>query len=191
MSNPTYPPPGQQPAGQAWGAPLPPLPPQPKKHGVGKILGFGCPGLVGVIVALGVVGALASGSGSSEPGDSAPAASGKPTKGSEPTKADAPAKQAAPADGPEGDVEITACEVADFTNWPSAKVTITNRSSKTSNYIVQVEFLDAGGTRLGDGTAAANNLDPGQSAKETAQGLSKVSGKITCEVADVTRYASF
>ncbi|WP_244372037.1 hypothetical protein [Streptomyces griseorubiginosus] len=66
MSNQQYPP---QPPG--WGGPQqpygqPPFPPQPpKKTGVGRILGFGCLGIVGLVVVIGVVAAvLGGGSGS-------------------------------------------------------------------------------------------------------------------------------
>ncbi|MGW1213949.1 hypothetical protein ACWD5F_30450 [Streptomyces sp. NPDC002499] len=56
----------QDPQQPGWGGPQqpygqPPFQPQPpKKRGVGKIVGFGCLGLVGVIVLFGVIGALLS-----------------------------------------------------------------------------------------------------------------------------------
>ncbi|MEU3339299.1 hypothetical protein ACWCQ1_15485 [Streptomyces sp. NPDC002144] len=72
MSNQQYPP--QQPG---WGGPQqpygqPPFPPQPpKKTGVGRILGFGCLGIVGLVVVIGVVAAaLGGGSGSENSGGS-------------------------------------------------------------------------------------------------------------------------
>lgn len=189
MSQPSYPtpPPGQQPpAGAAWGGPPPP---QPKKSPVGKILGFGCFGFVGFLVIIGIIGAVAS-SGS----DSTSPAATKQTASSSAKKSDAPAKDTAAQDqaaaGPEGDVKITACEVDSALRWPSAKLTITNRSSKTSNYMVQLEFVDAKGTRISEGIAATNNLAPGQAAKETAQGTAEAEGKISCKVTEVTRYAS-
>lgn len=100
--------------------------------------------------------------------------------------------QAAPVDpGPTGDAKVTSCHVDSDTQWPAATVTITNRSSKTSNYVVSVEFVDGHGTRLAEGTAATNNLAPGQSAHETAQSLDQVNGgSISCRITDVTRYAS-
>ena len=88
------------------------------------------------------------------------------------------------------DVKIDSCEVDPTTGFPAAKITITNHSSKTSNYAVQVEFVNAGGTRLDEGLAATNNLASGQASEETAQGTTQVSGTISCKVTDVTRYAS-
>ncbi|TQJ85342.1 hypothetical protein [Streptomyces sp. SLBN-31] len=52
---------GQQPYGQ------PPFPPQPpKKTGPGKIIGLGCLGIVGLIVVIGVIGALLGGGSDSK-----------------------------------------------------------------------------------------------------------------------------
>ncbi|MET9952477.1 FxLYD domain-containing protein [Streptomyces sp. NPDC006339] len=92
--------------------------------------------------------------------------------------------------GARGDVRITACEVDSTTKWPSATLLITNRSSKPSNYIVQVEFVDASDKRLDEAVATSNVVAPGQRSEVTAQGLSQATTKITCRVTDVTRYAS-
>lgn len=198
MSTPQYPPPPGPPAGPpqpppgwqqpGWAGP----PPQPRKSNAGKIIGFGCLGgvlLLVLVVISGVVGVLATGGGS---GDRKPGAS----KGSDQAPA-APSKSKDSGDveekeeaGATGDVKIDACTVDDLIKWPAAELTITNRSSKTSNYMVQVEFVDSSGTRIGEGLAAANNLAPGRQAKETAQGLKKATGKVTCRVTEVTRYAS-
>jgi hypothetical protein len=202
-----YPPPGQQPQwgqqpppqgwqqppGPGWGGP----PPPPKKNKVGLLVGLGCGGALLLLVVFVAIG-LAVGDGdttakskrkdrastpSSAPADDAPA-KGKPS---------APAKRddARPADdGPKGDAKITGCRVEPTTTWPSAEVAITNRSSKTSNYIVSVEFVNSAGTRLGEGMAAANQVAPGQKVQKTAQSLDDTTGKITCKVLKVTRYAS-
>lgn len=50
-----------QPTQPAWGPP----PQPPKKRGVGKILGLGCLGIVGLVVAIVVIAAVASNGGSS------------------------------------------------------------------------------------------------------------------------------
>ncbi|MEE1735947.1 FxLYD domain-containing protein [Streptomyces sp. BE147] len=178
--------PGQQPQwGQqpGWGQ----QPPQPKKKNVGMIVGFSCLGIVALLVVLGVIGAVLGGTDSGSDTGESLEVTAPPSKAAD-KKDDAPKEKE--ATGPEGDVKITSCEVNDATQWPAAKLEITNRSSKDSNYIVQVEFLDKDGTRLGEGTAATNNLAPDQLAKETAQGLAQVTGKVTCKVTKVTRYAS-
>lgn len=188
MSTPQHP----QPPGPPAGPPQPPggwqgpgwtgPPPQPRKSSTGKIIGFGCLGVVVLVIVVAVLATVASsGGGSSDPKPGASKAS--TDRGG---KSGGEGRQA----GPTGDVRIDSCEVDDVMHWPSAKLTITNRSSKTSNYAVQVEFVDAGGTRIGEGFAATNNLGPGKVAKETAQGTGDVKGKVTCRVTEVTRYAS-
>ncbi|WP_157839154.1 FxLYD domain-containing protein [Streptomyces flavidovirens] len=205
MSN-AYPPPGQQPQwgqqppspqwqqppGPGWGGP----PSAPKKSKAGLFVGLGCGGALLLLLVFIVIGFAvgdgdstakgkrkgASGTASSAPAGDAPA------KGEEaPTKR----KDAAPAaDDPKGDAKVTGCVVEPVTTWPSADVTITNRSARSSNYIVAVEFVDGSGARVGEGMAAANSVAPGQKVKAKAQALSDTTGKITCKVLKVTRYAS-
>jgi hypothetical protein len=55
----------QQPA---WGAP----PPPPKGRSAGKIIGFGCLGIVGLLVAIGVIAAAVNSGGSSNKTSSSP-----------------------------------------------------------------------------------------------------------------------
>jgi hypothetical protein len=106
-------------------------------------------------------------------------------------KADSDKAEAADTSKPGmDDVKIDNCSIDPTTKFPSAKVTITNKSSKTSNYMVQVEFTDSKGTRLDEGMASTNNLAPKQVSKQTAQALTEASGAIKCKVTDVTRYAS-
>ncbi|MFJ1702484.1 FxLYD domain-containing protein [Kitasatospora sp. NPDC088346] len=104
---------------------------------------------------------------------------------------DAAAAPVAAGDGEKlKDVEITKCTVDATLKWPSAELKITNHSSKNSNYMVQVEFLDAAGTRIGEGVAATNGLAPGQASVQKAQGATETTGKTSCKVIDVTRYAA-
>ncbi|MFB8101332.1 hypothetical protein ACFC3O_00595 [Streptomyces sp. NPDC056007] len=182
----------QYPQGQqGWGPQQPqwggPPQQQPKKSGAGKAIGLGCLGVLGLLVVVGVIGAVASGGD-----DDGGRASSKPSAVSEPAAA-APKEEAPVAEAPkgaEGDVKITGCEVSDATGWPKAEVLITNRSSKTSNYIISVEFVDGSGKRLADALAASNNVAAGQEVEEDAQSLDKVEGKVECRVTKVTRYAS-
>ncbi|MFD3660332.1 FxLYD domain-containing protein [Streptomyces sp. NPDC058659] len=76
------------------------------------------------------------------------------------------------------------------TKWPSAELLVTNRSSRASNYIVQVEFVDASHRRLGEAYATTNGLAPGRQSRLTAQGLDQITAEITCRITDVSRFAS-
>lgn len=111
---------------------------------------------------------------------------GAPVQASQP----AAAPPAAGGDDANGDVEIVSCQVDPTLHWPSADLKITNHSSKSSNYIVNIEFVDDGGTRLAEGIAATNNLAAGQAANVKAAGTAEVKGKVSCKVSKVTRYAA-
>lgn len=172
---------GQQP-GPGWGG----QPPVPKKTNVGLIVGLGCGGVLLLVLICAVVGAVVmDGDDKGESGSSSGTVSASPSASG---KGSAGEKDA--AKGPEGDVTIKACEVNSATTWPAADVEIVNHSSTEANYIVSVEFLDAAGTRLGEGMAATNNLAPGQKAREKAQGLAETTGKISCKISKVQRYPS-
>ncbi|MGW6564806.1 FxLYD domain-containing protein [Streptomyces sp. NPDC054975] len=167
---------GTPPAGQG-------APPPPRKGRTGKILGLSCLGVLVLIVV--VVAALAASGGDDEPDRTPTSPATRPTAG-EMTASGQPEE----GDGPRGDVRIRACEVDPVTKWAGAELLITNRSSKASNYIVQVEFVDASGRRLSEAVAATNNLAPGQQSEVTAQGLDQITTKVTCRITDVTRFAS-
>uniref|UniRef100_A0AAU2K1K6 FxLYD domain-containing protein n=1 Tax=Streptomyces sp. NBC_00049 TaxID=2903617 RepID=A0AAU2K1K6_9ACTN len=160
----------QQPGG-SWGQP----PPAPRRS-TGKIIGWSCLGAVVLVLLLLVGGLLIGGEVVEEP------------DGRDPSR---PAGQTrTQGSGPAGDVKITACEVSSTTNWASAELLIDNRSSKSSDYVVQVEFVNAAGKRLGDAFASADRLAAGQSAAVTAQGLDQITQKVTCRIVKVTRFAS-
>jgi hypothetical protein len=96
----------------------------------------------------------------------------------------------------EADVALTKCALADNQfEGPEATVSVTNHSSKPSNYIVDVAFDSVDGkTQLDTGTALVNTLQPGQTATDTAASLKSdlrtSSPKFTCKVSKVTRFAS-
>lgn len=88
---------------------------------------------------------------------------------------------------PEADVEITQCADGQF--GPEVKIRITNHSSKRSNYLVSLNLENASGTKVGEGTGASNNVEPGQVAEEDV--LATASGDVAkCVLKDVERYAS-
>ncbi|MGW1431216.1 FxLYD domain-containing protein [Streptomyces sp. NPDC002431] len=203
----SYPPqPGQQPQqwqqpgqyppqqGPGWGGPVPP----PKKSRTGLIVTLS---VIGGLVVLGGCGALVVGlasvgttTESSAEGTSTPDTKPEKSAGAEEPaekqeKAEKPAEKTADK-GPEADVRILKCEVNSATTWAAAEVEIVNHTSEKANYIVSVEFVNGAGDRLGEGMAATNNLAPGQKSVQTAQGLDKTSGKVTCKVTDVSRYPS-
>ncbi|CAM5429902.1 hypothetical protein SALBM311S_06993 [Streptomyces alboniger] len=188
------PPPGWQQPGPGWGGP------PPRKSNTGLIVGLILGGAVIVLVGLGVIGVMAVSDDSSKDGGSAArstasdqstAEEGNPKEApAEKSATEEPAGEPAEESGAEGDVKITGCEVDSLTTWASAEVLITNRTSKKADYIINVEFVNSSGKRLGVALAAVNSLAPGQKSEETAQGLDTIKGEIECKVTEVTRYLS-
>lgn len=167
---------GQQPA-PGWAPP----PPQ-KKSNVGKIVGFSCLGVAVIGIVIVVALSLAVGKAVK----TAATATTSPAAGHT-----MPSVASSPAPGAADDIQITSCTVDDY-GLAHAALTITNHSSKKSNYSVQIDFTDSTGVRVGQGFAATNDLDPAAVAKTEAGDLAQVKdAKITCKVSQVNRYASF
>ena len=88
------------------------------------------------------------------------------------------------------DVTVTSCE-EEF-SFMKVGLTVVNNSSKTSDYIITLGFVDESGTKVGDGYASATNIEPGQTAKTEGAGtVSDAAGpNVTCKVEEVERLAS-
>ncbi|MGW3241612.1 FxLYD domain-containing protein [Streptomyces sp. NPDC001070] len=89
-----------------------------------------------------------------------------------------------------GDAKITACELADFSKWPSAEVTVTNHSSETSDYQVRIDFVDPAGEQIAQAVANATGLAAGEVTQVSAKGTAPVAGEIDCKITEVLRKAS-
>lgn len=84
---------GQQPQGygQHPGFGQPSMPPQPKKSNAGKIVGFGCLGIIGLFVLIGIIAAVAGGSSDDGAKDASPATVQKDDSKPEQKEKEAPA----------------------------------------------------------------------------------------------------
>ena len=62
--------------------------------------------------------------------------------------------------------EVGACQMVapDIFGHASGRLAATNGSSKISDYMVRVAFVNAGGFRIGSGTAIIESVRPGESA---------------------------
>lgn len=83
---------------------------------------------------------------------------------------------------PADDVKLGAIATDQFGSL-KVPVSVTNNTSKASNYSIQVEFLDAAGARLASDYAYPLALAPGQTAQETVGQL--VTSDKTKQVKDV------
>lgn len=140
-----------------------------KKGGCLKWIGIATLAFIGLIVLMAVVAAGGSEDKDSS-GDSGVASSSGNT-----------------TNPPEKDVEITECADGQF--GPEVKIRITNHSSKRSNYVISLNIENASGTKVGEGFASSNNVEPGQVAEEEA--AATANGDVAkCVLKDVERYAS-
>lgn len=127
-----FPPPGQpqHPGGY-------PPPPPPKKTSAGKIVGFSCLGIVGVVVLLAIVGALLGDSSAEkaakDPAAPPAAASSAPAKAPDPQPSSAAPEKKAAVDVAAKKAEFKKSVIAQGDAYTSVSVTITNNSSKPIN----------------------------------------------------------
>lgn len=178
-----------------WGAPQPgygqpPFQPQPpKKSKTGKIIGFGCLGVIALFVVIGIIGAIAYSGGSNDKADSTPA---KTPTNTAPEKAEASSK---PKPAPAAPVKITAKKtafsksiLADGSDYTSVLVTVTNNSDKEIDVNpLYFTITDTNGTKHTAELAADKEqidtvkLAPGEN----------VSGTITGKGAFTAKYVTY
>jgi hypothetical protein len=131
------------------------------------------------MVAVGVAALI--GSGSSKPG------------GSGGTHHHKTSTAAAHAGGGSASKDVTIVSCTTMNGQPTAKVRIVNHSSKTSSYVVTVAFDSSNGDvhyRSSISSSSTSNVEPGGSVEQNAVVSKSVSGKFTCKVSSVTRWAS-
>ena len=124
--------------------------------------------------------------------------SSAPISATDSTLATAGQTSPATADEPDNEVAVTEC----YTNAPfgdtvyvGARGTITNATSKASNYMIEVRFLDGAGVQFATGNAFGQSVLPGGSAVFDTGGYNALpqgadAAAVTCQLADVTRFAA-
>jgi hypothetical protein len=71
-----------------------------------------------------------------------------------------------------------------------AELTVTNRSSERSNYIIDVTFESSDGSQLETAVLFVNDLEPDQSTTDVASTFTEPTGEFTCRVVDVERFSA-
>jgi hypothetical protein len=89
------------------------------------------------------------------------------------------------------DVTVT-CAAPDSLGFWHAHVTVTNHSSKASNYLYTVEWDDAAGNRLQSAGSIENAVAPGQTSTSDATAPAPSTGGtvVTCKAVDVNRLST-
>ena len=99
-----------------------------------------------------------------------------------------------PENAATGDVAVSRCALSgNQFGGPEATLTVTNRSSKPSNYFITVAFQSPDGTQqLDTGNATVQSLAPNQTTSVQASSFRQElrRQRFTCKVTEVTRFAS-
>lgn len=85
------------------------------------------------------------------------------------------------------DVTIKTCTAKPSGGKPEASGDILNHSSKTSNYVVKLKFLDAQGNSVAEGAAPVKSIDANQTATWELTGDRDAKGPVKCEITGVSR----
>jgi len=134
-------------------------------------------GIVGVL-SIGVLGASGASSGGASKSNT-PSAGGAASSGT-----------AAAGGGASNDVVIATCAADDLGDL-KATLTVTNNSSKRSDYLISVAFESTDGkTQLDTTSALVSSLEPGQNTSTDAVSFKKAPAGFTCRVTDINRFAS-
>ena len=193
------------------GGPLPPPPAGPPQGPAGAapkpwwkrwwIIALGALVVIGIIAAIAGAGASddddadddAAGDGTEAPATEVP---GTEAPGTEVPGTEVPATEAAggedesassEASGESGEVsDVGPCTMVDA---ETVLLDVTNNSSEQSSYIIDVNYLDENGERVGDESFFINYIRPGEHALEESFALSTAGGA-TCEVAEVERFSA-
>ena len=93
------------------------------------------------------------------------------------------------ASDPDELAEVGPCELGppDFADDATATLTATNSSSKISDHLIDVAFLDDASVRIGHGTAIINSVRPSESAPGDVTSFSNAASVTSCEVVSLTR----
>lgn len=181
---PQQPPPGwgQQPQ-PGWG---PPPPQPPRKSNTGKIIGFSCLGVIGLVMVLGIIGVALSGGSdgsSSSASDKATTAAEKPKEESAAEEPE-PEQQEAPVKVTAEKTDFAKSVLADSSDYTSVVVTVTNDSEETiSVNPLYFAITDTDGTKHTHELAADENqldavkLAPGENTSGVITGKGKFAPK--------------
>ncbi|MFF2536947.1 DUF4352 domain-containing protein [Streptomyces cyaneofuscatus] len=171
----------QQPQQPGWGQ----QPPPPKKGKTGKILGFGCLGIVGLFVLVGIV-AVAAGGDEDSTKPPAAAVDAKPGK-AEDAKVDAPREEPAkkaPVTVTAKTVDFKKSILAQGEDYTSVQVTITNNSKNDLDINpLYVTITDTNGSKhtaelgVDEDQLDTVSLAPGENVTGTITGKGKFDAK--------------
>jgi hypothetical protein len=84
------------------------------------------------------------------------------------------------------DVTVTRCEPKGD-GQPEASGRIQNGSSKTSNYVIRIDFNDRSGNTVSEGAVTVKSVESDSTAEWQLTGARDASGPVKCEINRVSR----
>jgi len=154
------------------------------------ILPLGLGVVVVIAAATGSKGSSTSGSASTTSaasGDSAPSSSAASSSAASGVVSHSTNEAHPPA----ADVSVAGCSLDSATNILTVRGSITNHSSKTSNYLLSFGYVNPGGVRAGEANDVENDIAPGQTANFEAVGTASGAARGgTCTSTSVERLAA-
>jgi hypothetical protein len=90
------------------------------------------------------------------------------------------------SDDAKGDVTVSRCESTGGGN-PEASGQIRNGTSKTSNYVIRIDFNDDSGNTVSEGAVTVKSVEANDTAEWQLTGARDASGKLECEINRVSR----
>lgn len=157
-----------------------------------KVVGYIVMGFVALLILGGCLAVLTA--GEDEPASQPAPAVVSPDGPTQAAPAPPPAPVAPPVDEAAANIVIDDCSVTDLggTKFSDISYTITNPTSKSSDYLFQVAVIDSTGVGVSQSSGFEPNVIPGRPSKGKAMGnvSDGAVGPFTCEVSDVTRMAS-
>ena len=85
------------------------------------------------------------------------------------------------------DVTVQACTADSGGGEPKASGQIVNNTSKPSNYVIRLKFLDSQGNQVSEGVSAVKDVEPNATASWELTGTRDANGPVTCEITGVSR----
>lgn len=160
--------------------------------GTAKVIGLVVMGFFALLILGGCLAVMTA--GDDEPDTASSPAVVEPAEPGTAPAEPAPAPAAPPVDEAAQNITLDTCDVTDLggTKFSDIAYTISNPTSKSSDYLFQVAVIDSTGAAVSQSSGFEPNVLPGRPSKGKAMGNVSDSavGPYTCEVSDVTRIAS-
>ncbi len=85
------------------------------------------------------------------------------------------------------DASVTACNADPGGGKPTAEGQVTNTSTKSSTFVLQIGFYDSSGNRVSEGVDTVGSVNAGGAGPWHTTGAADAKGPLTCKVMSLRR----